>query len=96
MLVDVALGRTSCSRFAANQFRVLLAVAAYVLLQTVRRASARTTLAHAQVHTLRERLLNLGALVGLSVRRLTLRLPGHAPWRQAWCTIARAPGGVPL
>ena len=38
-LFDVAFDRTSCSRFAANQFRVLLAAAAYVLLQDPRPAA---------------------------------------------------------
>jgi Transposase DDE domain group 1 len=33
---DLQIGRTSCSRFWANQFRVLLTAAAYVLLQEVR------------------------------------------------------------
>ena len=38
-LFDVALDRTSCSRFLANQFRVLLAAAAYALLQELRPAA---------------------------------------------------------
>jgi len=35
--------RTSCHRFEANQFRVLLHAAAYVLLETLRREVLRTT-----------------------------------------------------
>jgi hypothetical protein len=57
------LDRTSCSRFWANQFRVLLTAAAYVVLQELRRHAARTGCARAQVTTLRERLLKLGARV---------------------------------
>jgi hypothetical protein len=38
----LALGRTSYSRFWANQFRVLLTVAAYVLLQDLRRQAQGT------------------------------------------------------
>jgi hypothetical protein len=34
------IGRTSCSRFWANQFRVLMTAAAYVLMQELRRKVA--------------------------------------------------------
>ncbi len=51
------MDRTSCSQFLANQFRVLLTLAAYVLFQELRRRAAKTTCADAQVTTLRERLI---------------------------------------
>ena len=51
------LDRTSCQHFLANQFRVLLTLAAYVLFQELRRRAAGTACADAQVTTLRERLL---------------------------------------
>ena len=47
------IDRTSCCRFWANQLRVLLTAAAYVLMQELRMRSARTACAHAQVSTLR-------------------------------------------
>ena len=47
-LFDVALDRTSCSRFLANQLRVLLAASAYMLLQELRLAARRTAWARAQ------------------------------------------------
>jgi len=56
----LALGRTSCTRFWANQFRVRLTAAAYALLQEVRRRAQGTACASAQVSTLRERLLKRG------------------------------------
>ena len=37
------IDRTSCSRFWANQFRVLLTAAAYVLMQELRLSAARPT-----------------------------------------------------
>jgi len=61
------IDRTSCSDFWANQFRVLLTAAAYVLLQELRLRAAGTDCARAQVWTLRERLLKLGARVLVSV-----------------------------
>jgi Transposase DDE domain group 1 len=81
-------GRTSCSRFFANQFRVLLTAAAYVLMQVVRSAAAKTSLARAQVSTLRERLLKLGVRVVESVRRIVLHLPRAFPDQKAWLHIA--------
>lgn len=86
------IGRTSCSRFWANQLRVLLTAAAYVLLQELRLQAARTACARAQVTTLRERLLTLGVRVVRSVRRIVLHLPTSTPFVDAWCHIARALG----
>jgi len=91
----LALGRTSCSRFWANQFRVLLTAAAYVLLQELRRRAQGTACANAQVSTLRERLLKLAVWVERSVRRFVLHLPQCAPWGTTWQHIARAVGAGP-
>ena len=91
----LALGRTSCSRFWANQFRVLLTAAAYVLLQDLRRQAQGTAYATAQVATLRERLLKLAVWVEGSVRRLVLHLPRFAPCGAAWRQVASAVGAVP-
>jgi len=93
-LFDVAFDRTSCSRFAANQFRVLLAAAAYVLLQELRLAARGTAWARAQVATLRLELLKIGVQVIASVRRLVLRLPAAFPYRAGWCALALRSGAV--
>jgi hypothetical protein len=91
----LALGRTSCSRFWANQFRVLLTAAAAVLLQALRQHAQGTDCARAQVSTLRERLLKLAVWVERSVRRLVLHLPQFTPWGTAWRRVAHAVGTVP-
>ena len=88
------IDRTSCTDFWANQLRVLLTAAAYVLMQELRGAAAGTACARAQVSTLRERLLKLGAWVERSVRRIVLHLPQHAPWREEWCRVARSLGAA--
>jgi len=88
------IDRTSCTGFWANQLRVLLTAAAYVLMQELRAAAADTDCARAQVSTLRERLLQLGAWVERSVRRIVLHLPQHAPWRNEWCRVARNLGAA--
>jgi hypothetical protein len=89
------LDRTSCPRFWANQFRVLLTAAAYALLQEIRRQAKRTTLARAQVTTLRERLLKLSARIEESVRRIVVHLPNTFPYAREWNSIARQLGAAP-
>jgi hypothetical protein len=89
------IDRTSCPRFLANQFRVLLTAAAYVIMQELRRRAGGTTLARAQVSTLRERLVKLGARIECSVRRIVLHLPRTEAWQNEWRRIALALGAVP-
>lgn len=91
----LAFDRTSCTRFLANQLRVLLTAAAYVLMQEIRTAAARTSLARAQVGTLRERLFKLGVEVVVSVRRIVLHLPAAFPFRDEWRDVAVALGAEP-
>jgi len=86
------IDRTSCTDFKANQFRVFLTAAAYVLMQEIRRQAAGTELQTAQVSTLRERLLKLAASVERSVRRIVIHLPLSCPWVPTWRTIAAAVG----
>jgi hypothetical protein len=94
-LFDVALDRTSCSKFRANQLRVLLAAAAYALLQELRLAARGTAWARAQVATLRLELLKIGVQIFASVRRLVLRLPQAFPFREGWSRIALNSGAIP-
>ena len=89
------IDRTSCSDFWANQFRVLLTAAAYVLMQELRLSAANTNCARAQVWTLRERLLKLGARLVVSVRRMVLHLPASFPFLPAFRHVALALGASP-
>src|SRR5258707_4073638 len=91
-LHELHIGRTSCSRFWANQFRVLLTAAAYVLMQELRLRAAGTNCARAQVLTLRERLLKLGARVAVSARRMVLHLPASFPFLADFRKVAMALG----
>jgi hypothetical protein len=88
------MDRTSCSKFRANQFRVLLALAAYLLFQELRRRAGTTACADAQVTTLRERLVKLAVWVERSARRIVLHLPLTFPWLPAWRQLARAVGAT--
>ena len=78
MKLDLLSGRTSCHRFLANAFRLLLHALAFVLLSEVRRLLAGTGLAKATLGQIRLKLLKLAALVQTSTRRRLVRLPrGH-------------------
>jgi hypothetical protein len=89
------MDRTSCHQFTANQFRVLLTAAAYVLFQTLQAHAQGTACADAQVSTLRVRLLKLAAWIERSVRRIVLHLPTTYPWLTTWRQIAVAIGAAP-
>ena len=83
-------GRTSCHKFVANQFRLLLSSFAYTLIETLRRvALAGTELARAQASTIRSKLLKIGAVVLTSVRRIVLRLSSAYPLRDLFAHAVR-------
>jgi len=91
--LDLKADRLSCHRFWANQFRLLLHAAAYMLMQAMRAALAGTEFARAQVSTLRLRLLKVGARIRESVRRVWVQLPSAYPWAHLWPRLARAGPG---
>jgi Transposase DDE domain group 1 len=73
----------------SNQLRLYLSAFAYVLVDSLRRwALPGTALAQAEVHTIRLRLLKIGALVRVSVRRVWVSLsrahPAVRTFAQAW------------
>jgi hypothetical protein len=80
----VALDRTSCTDFWANQLRVLLAAAAFAILQELRTRLRGTGLARAQVDRLRLCLLRIGCT-------WPLHIPGshHGPKRR-WRSVPPA------
>jgi Transposase DDE domain group 1 len=89
--------RTSCHRFVANQFRLLLSSAAYVLVQALRReALAGTELARAQVTTIRLKLFKVAARVVVSARRVVFHLASGYPYRAAFVTAYRRVMGDPI
>ena len=72
--------RTSCHRFEANQFRVFLHSAAYVLLDTFRREVLKgTPWARATLETIQLRLLKLGARIQELTDRIKISLPSSCP-----------------
>ena len=92
MFVEESPANRIRCKFWANQLRVFLTAAAYVLMQELRLRAARTACARTQVTWLRDRLLKLGVDVRRSVRRLVLHLPRATPYLDAWHHIALALG----
>ena len=80
--LDLFADRTSAATMRANQLRLWLASMAYVLLCALRRIGlAHTQFADATCGTIRLKLLKIGALVRISVRRLKLAMASSYPWQ---------------
>ena len=80
--LDLFADRTSASVLKANQLRLYFSSFAYVLLQSLRRIGLfGTDLARAQCGTIRLELLEIGALVSISVRRVRFRMASGYPYR---------------
>ncbi len=72
--------RTSCHKRQANQFRLFLHSAAYVLLHWIRENMLKgSELANAQFDTIRLKLLKLGARVEVKKTLIRLHLPQGCP-----------------
>jgi hypothetical protein len=91
----LAFGRTSCTRFWANQLRITLTAAAFILFQELQLRADRTALRGAQVPRLRQALITIGVQVVRSVRRIVLHFPRSHPDAVMWTRLARALGAVP-
>lgn len=83
--------RTSCRYFAANQFRLLLASLAYVLMERLRAlALTGTQWAAAQAQTIRSTLLKIGAVILRNTRRIRVLLSSHYPFQESFRRVAAA------
>jgi hypothetical protein len=77
--------RTSCATMRANQIRLALSAVAYLVLRALRQFGlAQTELAQAQCDTIRLKLLKIGAVVRVSVRRVYVSLSESYPFRAAF------------
>jgi hypothetical protein len=80
--------RTSCQSLRANQLRLWLSSAAYVLVQALRQHGLRQTpLAKAQCATIRTKLLKIGAIVRVTVRRVWFALAESCPYQAIFAQV---------
>jgi hypothetical protein len=98
--------RSSCATMRANQVRLALSTVAYIVLRALRQFGLpQTELAQAQCDTIRLKLLKIGAVIRISVRRVYVSLSESYPFRalfeRVWVNLRRvlvpawAPGVVP-
>jgi len=81
--LDLFADRTSTATMQANQLRLWFASMAYVLLCALRRIGlAGTQFIAATCGTIRLKLLKLGALVRISVRRIKVAIASGCPWQE--------------
>jgi hypothetical protein len=91
--------RTSARTMRANQVRLFFSSIAYVLLDTLRRLGlGGTELGQAQCQTIRLKLLKIGALVQVTVRKVWVRLASSCPYAEVFRQVhARLAGlGPPI
>lgn len=82
---DLFADRTSAATMRANQLRLWFASMAYVLLCALRRIGLQhTQFAEATCGTIRLKLLKIGALVRISVRRVKFAMASGCPWQAEW------------
>lgn len=87
--LDLYADRTSCSKWWANQFRLLLSSLAYVLFDYIRRIALQNTrLAHATSATIRNKLIRIGAIVLRNTRRIRLHLSSSCPYQDLFALAA--------
>jgi len=74
--------RLSTEQMKGNQLRMYFSALAYTLMEALRRLALKgTEWAQAQVDTIRLKLLKIGAIVRISMRRIVLQLSSAYPWK---------------
>jgi hypothetical protein len=83
--------RLSTDEMKGNQLRLYFSALAYTLMEALRRLGLQTTeWAEAQVDTIRLKLLKIGAIVRVSVRRILLQLSSAYPWKDQYAAVFHA------
>ena len=88
--------RTSADDMRANQIRLYFSSIAYVLLSAMRRIGlADTSFERAQCSTIRLKLLKIGALVRITVRKIWISFSQSYPYRDQFLKILANIRGAP-
>jgi hypothetical protein len=83
--LDLFADRTSTATMRANQIRLWLSSVAYCLMNDLRELGLRgTRMAKAQCGTIRTRLLKIGAVVSISVRRVLVSMARSCPLQEVF------------
>ena len=93
--LDMFADRTSAATMRANQLRLYLSSAAYILMHALRRLGLKNTdLAHAQCQTIRLKLLKIGAQVRVTVRNIWISLAGGYPYADTFAAVVAQPSSL--
>ena len=80
--------RVSVSTMRGNQMRIYLSVIAYTLMNGLRRLGLKaTTMATAQVGTIRLKVLKIGALIQVTVRKVWVRMASSYPYQALFSRV---------
>jgi len=83
--------RLSTDEMKGNQLRLYFSALAYTLMEALRRLGLKgTAWAEAQVDTVRLKLLKIGAIVRVSVRRIVLQYSSAYPWKDIFAQAFQA------
>ena len=95
--LDLLADRTSAATMRANQLRLYLSSAAYMLMHALRRLGLKgTDMARAQCQTIRLKLLKIGARIRLTVRHVWIAMSEAYPWDGIFATALRNLQSIPL
>jgi hypothetical protein len=82
--------RVSAATMRANQLRIYLSVIAYTLMNGLRRVGLKATaLASAQAGTIRLKLLKIGALIRVTVRKVWVQMASSYPYQPLFAQVVR-------
>jgi hypothetical protein len=95
--LDMFADRTSAGTMRANQLRLYLSSAAYILMHALRRLGLKETdLAHAQCQTIRLKLLKIGAQIRVTVRKIWISLAEGYPYVNIFAAVFRNLQALPM
>ena len=89
--------RTSTAFLRSNQIRLDFSSIAYLLMEALRRLGLKgTEWAQAQCATIRLKVLKIGALIRVTVRKVWMALAGGYPYAERWARIWAQLQRIPL
>ena len=89
--------RTSTSQIRSNQIRLYFSSIAYLLVSSLRRLGLKgTPMAKAQCHTIRLKLLKIGAQLNITVRKVWVSLSEGYPYQKIFMKVYRNLVNLPL
>jgi hypothetical protein len=88
--LELFADRTSCHKWWANQFRMILSALSYTLIEYIRDKFLQgSELAKVQVGTIRLKLFKIGAVIIRNSRRIKFLLSSSYPYQFIWQSIMK-------